>query len=37
MCLLVKTHKGEVDFIAERGKEKFYIQAAYLLSDGKGD
>jgi hypothetical protein len=30
-----KTHKGEVDFIAERGKEKFYIQAAYLLSDEK--
>jgi uncharacterized protein len=30
-----KTHKGEVDFIAERNKEKFYIQAAYLLSDEK--
>lgn len=30
-----KTHKGEVDFIAERGKEKFYVQAAYLLSDEK--
>lgn len=28
-----KTYKGEVDFIAEKGKEKFYIQAAYLLSD----
>ena len=28
-----KTHKGEVDFIAEKGKEKFYIQVAYLLSD----
>ncbi len=28
-----KTYKGEVDFIAERGNEKFYIQAAYLLSD----
>ena len=30
-----KTHKGEVDFIAEQGKEKFYIQAAYLLVDEK--
>lgn len=28
-----KTHKGEVDFIAEKGSEKFYVQAAYLLSD----
>ncbi len=28
-----KTHKGEVDFIAEKGMEKFYVQAAYLLSD----
>lgn len=28
-----KTHKGEVDFIAEKGKRKIYIQAAYLLSD----
>jgi predicted AAA+ superfamily ATPase len=28
-----KTFKGEVDFIAEKGKEKFYVQAAYLLSD----
>ncbi len=28
-----KTYKGEVDFIAERGEEKFYVQAAYLLSD----
>lgn len=28
-----KTYKGEVDFIAEKGQEKFYIQAAYLLSD----
>ncbi len=28
-----KTYKGEVDFIAEKGEEKFYIQAAYLLSD----
>ena len=30
-----KTLKGEVDFIAEKGKEKFYVQAAYLLSDEK--
>jgi len=30
-----KTHRGEVDFIVERGKEKFYIQAAYLLNDEK--
>jgi uncharacterized protein len=30
-----KTHKGEVDFIAERGQDKFYVQAAYLLSDEK--
>ncbi|MDD3413063.1 MAG: ATP-binding protein [Lachnospiraceae bacterium] len=28
-----KTYKGEVDFIAQKGEEKFYIQAAYLLSD----
>ena len=28
-----KTYKGEVDFIAERGSEKFYLQATYLLSD----
>jgi len=28
-----KTYKGEVDFIAQKGDEKFYIQAAYLLSD----
>ena len=28
-----KTHKGEVDFIAQKNEEKFYIQAAYLLSD----
>lgn len=28
-----KTYKGEVDFIAEKGDEKFYVQAAYLLSD----
>lgn len=26
-----KTYKGEVDFIAQKGKEKFYLQAAYLL------
>lgn len=28
-----KTYKGEVDFIAKKGEEKFYVQAAYLLSD----
>jgi len=28
-----KTLKGEVDFIAQKGEEKFYIQAAYMLSD----
>ena len=28
-----KTYKGEVDFIAQKGDEKFYIQAAYMLSD----
>ncbi len=28
-----KTYKGEVDFIAQKGEEKFYIQAAYLLSN----
>jgi predicted AAA+ superfamily ATPase len=28
-----KTYKGEVDFIARKGEEKFYVQAAYLLSD----
>lgn len=28
-----KTYKGEVDFIAEKGQEKFYVQAAYMLSD----
>ena len=28
-----KTYKGEVDFIATRGKEKIYIQAAYYLTD----
>lgn len=30
-----KTYKGEVDFIVEKGQEKFYIQAAYLLADDK--
>ena len=30
-----KTYKGEVDFIAQKGEEKFYVQAAYLLSDDK--
>jgi len=28
-----KTYKGEVDFIATRGDEKIYVQAAYYLSD----
>ncbi len=28
-----KTYKGEVDFIAIRGKEKIYIQVAYLLTN----
>ncbi|MBN2285257.1 MAG: ATP-binding protein [Tissierellales bacterium] len=28
-----KTYKGEVDFIAQKGEEKIYIQAAYMLSD----
>ena len=28
-----KTYKGEVDFIAQKGEEKFYVQAAYLLSN----
>lgn len=27
-----KTYKGEVDFIAQKGNEKFYLQAAYLLN-----
>lgn len=30
-----KTHKGEVDFIAEYGRSRFYVQAAYLLADEK--
>lgn len=30
-----KTYKSEVDFIAERGREKVYIQAAYYLADEK--
>lgn len=30
-----KTYKGEIDFIAEKGEEKFYVQATYLLSDEK--
>lgn len=30
-----KTYKGEVDFIAKKGDEKFYVQVAYLLSDEK--
>lgn len=28
-----KTYKGEVDFIATKGDEKIYVQAAYLLTD----
>ena len=28
-----KTYKGEIDFIATRGDEKIYVQAAYLLAD----
>lgn len=28
-----KTYKSEVDFIAQRGTEKFYLQAAYLLNN----
>lgn len=28
-----KTYKSEVDFIAQKGNKKFYIQASYLLSD----
>ncbi len=28
-----KTYKGEVDFIATRGEEKIYVQAAYILAD----
>lgn len=28
-----KTYKGEVDFIATRGTEKIYVQAAYYLTD----
>ncbi|MBP3476360.1 MAG: ATP-binding protein [Lachnospiraceae bacterium] len=27
-----KTYKGEIDFIAIRGEEKIYVQAAYLLA-----
>lgn len=28
-----KTYRGEVDFIAQKGQEKIYIQAAYYLTD----
>lgn len=28
-----KTYRGEIDFIATRGDEKIYVQAAYLLTD----
>ena len=31
-----KTYKGEIDFIATRGDEKIYVQAAYLLTDEAG-
>lgn len=27
-----KTYKGEVDFIAQRNNERFYVQACYLMS-----
>lgn len=30
-----KTFKGEVDFIAQKGEKKMYIQAAYLIPDDK--
>lgn len=30
-----KTYRGEVDFIAQKGQEKIYIQAAYYLTDEK--
>lgn len=28
-----KTYKSEVDFIVEKGNDRFYVQAAYMLSD----
>lgn len=28
-----KMFRGEIDFIAQRGREKFYVQTAYLLAD----
>ena len=28
-----KIYRGEVDFIAQRGQEKIYVQAAYYLAD----
>ena len=28
-----KTYREEVDFIAKKWEEKFYVQVAYLLSD----
>ncbi len=28
-----KTYSGEVDFIAEKDQERFYVQATYMLSD----
>lgn len=30
-----KTYKSEVDFIAQKGKEKFYLQAAYILDSAE--
>ncbi len=30
-----KTYKSEVDFIAQKGKEKLYLQAAYLLDNAE--
>lgn len=30
-----KTYKSEVDFIAQKGKEKFYLQAAYILDNAE--
>ena len=30
-----KTYKSEVDFIAQKGKERFYLQAAYILDSAE--
>ena len=32
---VAKTYKSEVDFIAQKGKEKFYLQAAYILDSAE--